>query len=1211
LETQKSELNSLRFNDDNILRSYLLGTLPQERAEQLEESLLKDDETIEHLSLIEDELIEDYARNALEAGDRQQFERYFLSNPKRRRKLMLVRGLRKYTEDVGHVSAADRIPARPWYIPHPSPQWAAIAAVLVVAVGALLLWPIYFGRNDVDKGLVALNEAYKTKRPVEARVTGLDYAPYSPTRGPNDVNSRELDRSAALLQNAVNEKNSPEAIHALGRFYLFKRDFDKAVGEFEEALKARPNDANIQSDLGAALFEKGKIERSTDQSGRGETTLARSLEHLNRALELNDSLLDARFNRALLYEEMRLTPQALDDWNKYLTYDSSSRWAEEARRKIEELKKRSEKVSQRNNDLLAQFSEARAAGDREKMWQVFSKAHMNTGNSITNTLIDNYLVAVAAPATSQAAAESLETLTDLGRLANDKTGDPFTADIAQVYRSLTATQQKSLAQARKDAATGYGFFNQAKYDLAISLYDRAKSVFATVGDHPEALLASFWLSFCYLQQPNTQTSLSIGEQADRECEARNYKWLRSLMQIGLVNGRMRKTEYSQAMKLGSASYATSQQIADQNGEIRSLSIIADLYRILGNYRRALYTAQEGRDLGIEIFAGPSQMAGFYAVSARSLMLLGHYPAALEYQKQAVSLGEAMNTPAARSRYRVQMGMIQGKLKNYDEAIRNIRLGIEASQSAGEERTRKEMNTYGQVYLGRVFRESGHLNEALVALGEAENFCQGNDEQLWLLHEIKKEQLLTRIANGDVVAAKEELARVLNDYEDQRQKILEESNRSTFFDKEQSIYDVAIDFARTHSPDPKEAFDYSERSRGRSLLDTSTKGWHVTDKEGVPEPRYVGTVKPVTLDQLQKQLPEHAQLLQFAVLNDKLIAWYLTRDRFETVAVNVTSDELSTRVDRLLNLVASPTNDNDKQLQGVSGELYDLLIAPLAQYLDSGKQLVVVPDKILNLLPFNVLFSSSSHRYLVEDFVLSYAASANVFVRDTALANEKHAATITDDEKFLGVGNPSFDRTAFPDLDDLPSATREVEAIAEFYHPEVLLRGDEAKKASVLSAMRSADVLHLATHYLPDSNSPMLGRLVLVSEPHANDQAPSANGVLQAYEIYRLKPLHARLAVLAGCKTGVEDYVNGEGPIGLARPFNAAGVPLVVASLWPVDSRATTELMIEFHRLRRQKHYSSAEALRGAQTQMLRQGNPDHRSPYYWASFSLTGGYSDY
>jgi tetratricopeptide (TPR) repeat protein len=148
-------------------------------------------------------------------------------------------------------------------------------------------------------------------------------------------------------------------------------------------------------------------------------------------------------------------------------------------------------------------------------------------------------------------------------------------------------------------------------------------------------------------------------------------------------------------------------------------------------------AQQGREVGTEILGDPSQLVGFYAVSARSLNSLGHYPAALEYQKHAISLGDAMNSPSARSRYRVQMGMILAKLKNYDDAIRNIRLGIEASQIAGEERTRKELSTYGQVYLGRVYRESGHFNEALVALSEAENFCQRNDEQLWLLHEIKK------------------------------------------------------------------------------------------------------------------------------------------------------------------------------------------------------------------------------------------------------------------------------------------------------------------------------------------------------------------------------------------------------------------------------------------------------------------------------------------
>jgi len=679
----------LRFNNDKLLRSYLLGTLPQQRAEQLEERLLKDDEIVERLSLIEDELIEDYARDALDAGERQQFEKYFLSNAKRRRKLMLVRGLRKYTEDVGHVSTADRAPARRWYFPFLSPQWAAASAVLLVALGSFGLWRLYFSRNDVDKGLIALNEAYKTKRPVEARVTGFDYAPYSPTRGPNDVNSRELDRSAALLQNAVNEEYSPEALHALGRLHLFKREFDKAAGELEEALKAKPNDATIQSDLGAALLEKGKLERAADQSGRGETTLARSLEHLNRALELNDSLLDARFNRALLFEEMRLTPQTLEDWNKYLTLDANSRWAEEARRKIEDLKRRSEKVSQRDDELLAQFFDARAGGDREKMWQVFSNAHLRTGNAITNKLIDNYLSAVTASAASPITDEPLDTLSELGKLSSDKTGDRFTADIAQLYRSATASQQQSLAEARKDVAGAYDFFKQSKYELAISLSDRARSAFTALGNHPEALLASFWLGFCHFQQGNTQTSLSITEQAERECETRGYTWLRSLMQIGLANGLNTKTDYSQAVQLALAASKTSKEIADKNGELRSLNLLADLYRILGNYRRALYMAQQGRKIGIEISADLSQVIGLYAVSARSLMLLGHYPAALEYQKQAVSLAEATNTPQYRSRYRVQMGMVLGKLKNYDEAIRNIRLGIEAGQSVSDEKTRKE------------------------------------------------------------------------------------------------------------------------------------------------------------------------------------------------------------------------------------------------------------------------------------------------------------------------------------------------------------------------------------------------------------------------------------------------------------------------------------------------------------------------------------------
>lgn len=1198
---------SLRFKNEKLIRNYLLGTLSQDRAEQLEEGLLMDDVLGEQVSLIEDELIEDYARNALSARDRAQFESYYLSTPKRRRKLMLVHGLRKYTSDVGHVSVADPLPRRPWYYPMLTPQWRAAAAALLILVAGVGVWRIYFSRSEVDKGLIALNEAYKLKRPVEARVTSLGYAPFSATRGAEDVNSRELDRSAALLHNAVSDKPSPEALHALGRHYLLKRDFDKAIIQFEEALKASPNDPQLHSDLGAALFEKGKLGRTTDQSGRGETTLASSLEHLKRALELDDSLLDARFNRALLYKELGLTPQALEDWEKYLALDPNSPWAAEARKKVEEIRKGDKKVSQREDDLFHEFLQARTQGDQENVWRVFSKGHLRTGNSITNKLVDNYLDAVTAGRSTDAT-ESLHALTQLATLSTDRSQDLFTADVANVYRSATTSEQKSLLQARRNVSAAYGFYNRSQHDLAVPLYIRAREVFEQLGNRPETLLANFWISFCLTQRGDTQKSLSILEKVEAECDRRSYKWLQSITQIGLANGQTRKTQYSQAIKHSWASYKMSKQAGDENGELRGLNMLASLYRDMGNYRRSLHMAQQGLNLGTEISADASQMIGFYATAAWSLNALGHYPAALEFEKQALSLGEEMNNPLVKSRYRVQMGLIQGMLKNHDEGIRNIRLGIEIGESVGEEAIRTEMRTYGQLFLGRAYRESGLLPQALTNLAEVESFCQRNDEQLWLLHEVKKEQLLTRIAQGDVAAAREELVRVLAAYEDQRQTILEEGNRKSFFDKEQGIYDVAIDFARSHLADARQAFDYSESSRARSLLDTSTPDWRLADEERIPDLRFSSALKPKPLEQIRQDLPVRAQLLQFAVLKDKLIIWYLTGDRFESVIVNVGNDELMEKVDRLLHLVTTPPSDDDKQLQRVSAELYEVLIAPVAQFLDQRKQLCIIPDKVLNLLPFNILFSPSSQRYLIEDFALSYAPSTNVFVRDSKMAQDKGGVR----EAFLGVGNPSFDRKAFPDLADLPSAAREVSDASRFYeHSPALLQGSDAKKAAVLAAMQKVDVLHLATHYLPDVNSPMLSKILLARESHDTGRGPTANGALQAYEIYRLKPLRLRLAILAGCQTAVEGYVNGEGPVGLARPFNAAGVPLVIASLWPVDSLATTDLMVEFHRLRKLNGLSSAEALRAAEVQMLRQGNPSYRHPYYWASFSLTGGYSDY
>jgi len=89
----------------------------------------------------------------------------------------------------------------------------------------------------------------------------------------------------------------------------------------------------------------------------------------------------------------------------------------------------------------------------------------------------------------------------------------------------------------------------------------------------------------------------------------------------------------------------------------------------------------------------------------------------------------------------------------------------------------------------------------------------------------------------------------------------------------------------------------------------------------------------------------------------------------------------------------------------------------------------------------------------------------------------------------------------------------------------------------------------------------------------------------------------------------EEYLGGEGAIGVSRPFEAAGIPLIVASLWPVDTVATSDLMIAFHRARKELRLSTVDALRDAQMGLFNR-NDKYRHPYYWAAFITVGGFSE-
>src|ERR1043166_10264237 len=109
----------------------------------------------------------------------------------------------------------------------------------------------------------------------------------------------------------------------------------------------------------------------------------------------------------------------------------------------------------------------------------------------------------------------------------------------------------------------------------------------------------------------------------------------------------------------------------------------------------------------------------------------------------------------------------------------------------------------------------------------------------------------------------------------------------------------------------------------------------------------------------------------------------------------------------------------------------------------------------------------------------------------------------------------------------------------------------------------------------------------------------------------MKLPRTRLVVLSACQTSIERAYRGEGAVGLARPFIAAGVPLVVATLWPVESEAVTNLMINFHRHRKQDHASTVQAVRQAQLEAIQNSQSGAQKNFAWAAYVVIGGYAGF
>lgn len=1221
----------------NLLRWYLLGATTPEEDEQIEKRL-RSAEASDELLLVEEDLIDDYARGILPASERELFEENFLTTPEREQKLLLAKAAVKYanTQVVSAKAAGvgafentrvDDIDQGPqdrhqpftenreprlhvWWRALVAPGWKIAAwAALVIAVilGAWFWWP---SNPSLEQVQIALNQAYHKQRPLEARITGFDYASYvAPSnelggRGEDsEVNYVALERAKIILFGSNANVSNPAVLHALGRYYMTQKEFEKAIENLQQALQHSPKSAQIHSDLGAAWL--GKLERDRRaKNERREADLNESLTHLNIALELDPKLREALFNRALLQQHERLRRQARDDWERYLQLDPDSPWAKEARQNLREINAELQKVSQRKGQIYQEFLHAVQTGDDEGILRTFSLSYSFSGNEIVERLVDSFLAAKFGGQSNEAE-DKLRVLLHLGSLSRRKTGDRFTEDLARYYQQAQPEQLNFTNRARDLMRRAYKFYRSSENDCAIELYGHAKQLFMAAGNAGESLFATAWIGQCHHQRADTERNLPIFTELVPLFERKQYRWMQANAACGLANGHEAIGRFSNAIDDTLQCQKLSAQVGDQTGVIRGMYIRGGFYQYLGRHDEALRLSQQGMLFADEIAAEIRYAIAFYHISSFSLSRLGMFEAARAFQLEAVGMAEETDSPRIKARAYIYLGLLYGKWKKFDQAIVSLKSGIAIGRQLGGDRTGQELVHYGLVHLGGVYREAGKFGEALKVFNQVIDFFRLSGRQIYL-YAGSKGRLLTLIAQEEDQAACAELDQVIELYEKYRQQIQEESNRNSFFDQEQGIYDVAIEFAFTRLGNPRQALKYSEYCRARSLLDISRRGWNLVASPNALELKVSSENPPADPEEIRRQLPEQVQLIEYAALEDKLLIWVIDKSRPGEVckAVPVSLSELTRRINQFLALINRKPSQIDERWREPAKELYNLLVKPVEDRLDERKQICIVPDKVLTLLPFAALVftENNSDKFWVEKYGLIYASSASMFLNSTEKARQKKGVR---PERLLAVWNPQFDPNDFPTLDVETSSPKNSSLIESFYPQVVSLAGAKAEKHALLRDLNRVDVAHFATHYVADSWSPMLSRMPLAASPGSPQE-----GVLQMYELYRLGALSPRLVILAACQTRVEDYFGGEGAIGFSRPFEAAGVPLVVASLWPVDAPATEALMVAFHRTRKQAAGSTVEALRAGQLEMLR-ATVSYQHPYYWAAFITVGGFSEF
>jgi CHAT domain-containing protein len=874
---------------------------------------------------------------------------------------------------------------------------------------------------------------------------------------------------------------------------------------------------------------------------------------------------EALFNYAVAAERLHLNLTAQKAWENYLSVEADPQWRREAEQRLQELKEPT--ASERWRILERQLELGAAQDDKLAINEAERGFPQELRDWAQEKLLNKWAEACEAGASQEAGGFS-HTVTSIGQLLADKRGEFSVINAATAIQKENCTGRNQLAGGHEAYAQGVLLYNQSRYIEASIPLRIAESAFEKTGSTAALLWTRLWLGGTeyydrHHDQAEARFRAILKDPAIANFPALRGRALWCRGQLALVHA-----DFDKALLFFNQARTLFEILGEMENAGALDALIADTLRRAGRYDES-WSARFQALQRLSCYPGSHRLHNLLFEAPDALLSEGLVFAALEFQVEGSLVAERFSGKPSNIAASLLLGSriranwnIEDALSTLDHAqqfIRQIKDG-ELREAFWFESTVVEYEIY--------LRGSTKYEPAGIAkaIGYYEDLRQPiNAAHARLLH------ARAEIRAGDLTQAEQDLEIGIGYQEAMAKNI---SDQASFAEEWQELFEEMIRLNAVLRQSPEKAFGFIERSRIPPC------------KTGADLP----CIRVRDLDEIRKNVPKEFALLQYFILPERLLVW-----RFYNGVVRLW--ELPIDNERLQSQIESFVRDlEDGRDPRGAWVLYNLLLRGPLQDLPPATELIIVPDRVLNRVPFAALRDYKTKRYLIEDHALRYAPSTSRFL--STLNNSVPRADAPSSVTALSFGGLNISGRG-AQLVHLPFADSEANGVAQFYAKRQIFTGNAATRTAFLAALRESEIVHFAGHGVLNIESPLLSGIVL-----APDDATEDSSILSFCDIPSLRASRLRLLVLSACETSPGSRRRVDGIGGIAGALIARGVPAVISMQWKTDDAFSREFLLGFHATLA-KGISASEALRVAQIKRIRVANSGPSNPTLWAGYRLT------